>query len=280
MSILTSLTILGSIGAIGAVTLNRVAKKFHIEEDPRIADIEALLPGANCGGCGMNGCHDFAVQCVKAGNLDGFYCPSAGQGGMKKIADHLGCVAKEVMPNVAVIHCAGTKETKTPLNAQYVGPKSCAIMNMTAGDYDCENSCLGCGDCVEACQFSALTIDEEKGIAVVNTDNCTGCGQCVLKCPRNIISLRPVGVKKRRVWVACSNCLKGAITRKQCKVGCIACGLCVRTCPFDAIIITDNHAYIDPDKCKTCGKCVPVCPTHAIHSANMIIRQKDESTYV
>ena len=37
-----------------------VAKKFYVNEDPRIALIEELLPGANCGGCGRSGCHDFA----------------------------------------------------------------------------------------------------------------------------------------------------------------------------------------------------------------------------
>ena len=280
MSVLTSIIVLGGIGALGAVTLNRVAKKFHVEEDPRIYDVEALLPGANCGGCGMKGCHDFAVQCVTSGSLDGFYCPSAGKEGMSKIAAYLGCTAQERMPNVAVVHCAGTKDTKTHLGAKYVGPKSCAIMNMTAGDYDCEQSCLGCGDCTDACQFSAIKIDTAKGIAVIDAHSCTGCGQCVIRCPRHIISLRPAGLKNRRVWVACSNCQKGAITRKQCTVGCIACGKCVRICPFEAISITDNHAYIDPAKCKTCGKCVPVCPTHAIQCANMIIRQKDENTNV
>lgn len=265
---------------MGAVTLNRVAKKFHVDEDPLVPEIEGLLPGANCGGCGMKGCHDFAVQCVKAGGLTGFYCPSAGAEGMAKIAARLGCAAETRMPNIAVVKCAGTPETKTPFSAKYVGPRVCSIMNMSAGDYDCDNSCLGCGDCTTVCQWNAIKINKEKGLAEVNADLCTGCGQCVTACPRHIIELRPKGPKGRRVWVACRNCQKGALARKQCKVACIACGLCVRTCPFDAITIENNHAYIDPAKCKTCGKCVPVCPTHAIQCANMIIKQKDEATNV
>lgn len=243
-------------------------------------EVETLLPGANCGACGMKGCHDFAVQCVREGNLDKYFCPGAGKDGMAKIAAFLGCESSDRDPNVAVVKCGGTSVTKTAFNATYVGPRTCSIMNMTAGDYDCDNSCLGCGDCADACQWHAISINHHTGLAEVDADLCTGCGQCVTTCPRKIISLRPQGVRGRRVWVACSNCQKGPVTRKQCKAGCIACGLCVKACPFGAITIVNNLARIDPSKCKTCGKCVPVCPAHAIKCANMIIKQKDEAINV
>ncbi len=274
MSVVTAILVLGGIGACGAVALNRVAKRFYVEEDPMIAVVEELLPGANCGGCGMNGCHDFAVQCVKAGGLEGFYCPSAGQEGMDRIAVAMGVTAAERMPDVAVMKCAGTKATKRAFNSVYVGPRKCAIMNMTAGDYDCDNSCLGCGDCIEACRFDAIRYNEEAGIVEINAEKCVGCGMCVTACPRYIIELRPEGKRQRRVWVACGNCQKGVITRKQCSVGCIGCGLCVKQCKFEAITITGNHAYIDAKKCVTCGKCIGVCPTNAIHSVNVTIKPK------
>lgn len=277
MSVLTAVLVLGGIGATGAVALNRVAKKFHVEEDPLIAQVEEFLPGANCGGCGMNGCHDFAVKCVEAGRLDRFYCPSAGQEGMDKIAAALDCTSTERMPDVAVMKCAGTKATKTPFASKYEGPRKCAIMNMTAGDYDCDNSCLGCGDCIEVCRWDAITNNMETGIVEIDAGRCVGCGMCVTACPRRIIELRPAGKRNRRVWVACSNCQKGAITRKQCTVGCIGCGLCVKQCRFGAIAITDNHAYIDPQKCVTCGKCIGVCPTKAINSVNINITSKAQN---
>lgn len=271
MSVLTAIMVLGGIGATGALALDRVAKRFHVEEDPLVGQVEELLPGANCGGCGLNGCHDFAVQCVKAGKLDGFYCPSAGQEGMDKIAAVMGCTSTERTSDVAVMKCAGTKATKTAFASKYEGPRKCAIMNMTAGDYDCDNSCLGCGDCMEACPWDAITYNAEKGIVEINASKCVGCGKCVTACPRYIIELRPLGRRERRVWVACGNCQKGAITRKQCTVGCIGCGLCVKQCKFDAISIRNNHAYIDAGKCVTCGKCIGVCPTKAIHSVNVTV---------
>ena len=64
--------------------------------------------------------------------------------------------------------------------------------------------------------------------------------------------------------VACNSHDKGAAVVKACKVGCIACGKCVKVCPEDAIALVDNLAVIDPAKCTNCGACVEACPTKAI----------------
>ena len=265
MSIVASIITLGGIGALGAVLLGGVARRFHVEEDPRIAEVEALLPGANCGACGYKGCHDFAVHCVSQGNLDGLHCPGAGADGMGRIAAYLGCDARHTSSKIAVVKCAGTSDTKTSLGAHYIGPQVCAIKAMGAGDYQCQAGCLGCGDCVTACRFGAISIDPVSGLPTVDAEKCTGCGVCASVCPKHIIGIRDAGLRGRRVWVACSNCLKGVQARKQCSVACIGCGLCVKACPFDAISVTDNLAHIDPEKCKACGKCVEACPSHAIH---------------
>ena len=67
---IVSLTLLGFALAL---ILYFVAQKFKVEEDPRIDDVEALLPGANCGGCGFAGCRAFAEGCVKASKLDSLF---------------------------------------------------------------------------------------------------------------------------------------------------------------------------------------------------------------
>jgi electron transport complex protein RnfB len=64
--------------------------------------------------------------------------------------------------------------------------------------------------------------------------------------------------------ISCHSRDKGADTKKKCQVGCIACGICVRTCPVDAIKIDNNLARIDHAKCIVCGLCVKKCPTSAI----------------
>ena len=50
-----------------------------------------------------------------------------------------------------------------------------------------------------------------------------------------------------------------------CSVGCIACGLCEKNCPSDAIHVVDNIAHIDQSKCTGCGTCVTKCPRKIIH---------------
>ena len=52
--VLTVLT-LSVLGVLLAVILYFVAQKFKVEEDPRIDEVEKMLPGANCGGCGFAG---------------------------------------------------------------------------------------------------------------------------------------------------------------------------------------------------------------------------------
>ena len=54
--ILTAVIVLGITGLILAVVLFFISKKFAVEEDPRVVQINELLPGANCGGCGYPGC--------------------------------------------------------------------------------------------------------------------------------------------------------------------------------------------------------------------------------
>ena len=62
--ILIAVIVLGAIGLIAAVVLFAASKKFAVYEDPRIAQVGELLPGANCGGCGFPGCSGMAGSLV------------------------------------------------------------------------------------------------------------------------------------------------------------------------------------------------------------------------
>lgn len=44
---------------------------------------------------------------------------------------------------------------------------------------------------------------------------------------------------------------------------CIACGACLSVCPFGAIVMQDEKAYIT-EACTACGACVDTCPVEAI----------------
>jgi ferredoxin len=113
-----------------------------------------------------------------------------------------------------------------------------------------------------------MYIDPETELPVIIDEKCVACGACVKACPRNLIELRKKAKKDRKIYVACSNCDKGAPARRACKVACISCNKCLNVCKFDAITIENNLAYIDADKCTFCRKCVAECPTKAILEMN------------
>lgn len=269
--ILIAVIVLGGIALVSAVVLYVCSKKFAVHEDPRLAQVAEILPGANCGGCGYPGCSGMAAALVKgadAGSLEGLYCPVGGAGVMEQVADLLGMAVANTEPKVAVVRCNGTCEMR-PRIAEYNGLRTCTAMNScSAGETACGYGCLGCGDCVKACAFGAITMNPETGLPEVDEEKCAGCGACAKACPRHVIELRKKGLKGRRVYVRCVNKDKGAAAMKACKAACIGCGKCEKECKFDAITIENNLSYIDPDKCRMCRKCVDVCPTHAIIAVN------------
>lgn len=267
-TILFTIACLVALGLLFAVILYFVAQKFKVEEDPRIEVVESILPGANCGGCGQAGCHAFAENVVKAPSMEGFFCPVGGNPVMAKVAEALGQKVEEKAPMVAVVRCQGSFANR-PRTNKYDGYSSCKVMSsLYAGNTGCKFGCLGMGDCVAACKFGAISVNEATGIAEVDQDKCTGCGACAKACPKGVIEIRNKGMKDRRVYVSCINKDKGAVTRKACTVGCIGCGKCAKTCPFGAITVENNVAYIDFTKCKSCRKCVEECPTKAIQAVN------------
>ena len=269
--ILSAVIVLGCIALVAAVILYVCSKKFAVKEDPRIAQVTEVLPGANCGGCGFPGCSGMADALVKgadAGSLEGLNCPVGGADVMGKVADLLGMAIANSDPMVAVVRCNGTCELR-PRIASYDGLKTCTAMNACgAGETGCGFGCLGCGDCVGACQFDAIHINPETGLPEVDEEKCTACGACTKACPRNIIELRKKGPKGRRIFVSCVNKDKGAVAMKACKSACIGCGKCLKECKFEAITIENNLSYIDFTKCRMCKKCVDACPTKAIHAVN------------
>ena len=83
--ILISMGVLGVTALLAACLLYVVSLFFKVEEDPRIDLVTAVLPGANCGGCGFAGCRNFAEACVKAGGIEGLACPVGGEPTMDQV---------------------------------------------------------------------------------------------------------------------------------------------------------------------------------------------------
>ena len=208
--ILTVLT-LCVLGGLLAIVLYFVARKFKVEEDPRIDDVEKMLPGANCGGCGFAGCRAMAEALVKQDDISSLYCPVGGADVMKGAASYLGKAAPEKGPEVATVRCGGVC-SKRPKTNSFDGAKSCAVASsLYVGESACSFGCLGYGDCVEVCQFGAIKVNPETGIAEVDPDKCTACGACVKACPKGLIELRKKWPKDRAVYVACRSDRKSVV---------------------------------------------------------------------
>ena len=267
----TILFTIGSItilGFLAAAILYFIASKFKVYEDPKIDEVEDALPSTNCGGCGHPGCRAFAEACVKADDLSDLHCPVGGNETMQNVADLLGMEVDERDPYVAVVRCSGSFEYRQKVNT-YDGSENCTVAHtLYGGDTGCQYGCLGFGECVDACDFEAMYMDEKTGLPVVIEDKCTACNACVTACPRDIMELRPKGRRNRRIYVSCINEDKGGAAKKACEVACTGCSKCEAECKYDAITIENYLAYIDGDKCKNCRKCAPVCKSNSILEIN------------
>ena len=160
----------------------------------------------------------------------------------------------------AVVQCQGSSEHCKPAY-DYKGIQTCAAAaTLYGGPKTCSFACIGLGDCTKVCKFDAIHIVD--GVAKVDKDKCTGCGACANICPKQVIMIDAAG--PRKPVVMCSNKDKGPVAMKACTTSCIACGMCERTCKFDAIHVVDGVARVDYDKCKGCGMCAQKCPKKII----------------
>ena len=259
MDILIPILIFIGIGGFLGFGLAFLSEKLKVERDSRIDDVLRYLPGANCGGCGCAGCDGLAEKIVK-GEASATACSPCSPENKQNIAKVMGRSLENNRKMVAVVHCNGGNVCANKY--AYQGYGDCQTAELIGGGAKaCHVACLGLGSCVSTCTYNAVSIDKDTGVSVVNPQNCTSCGACVSACPKKVISRIPADAK---IYVACSNTLKGKEVRAFCKNGCIACGRCEKECPVHAISISNNLAMIDYDKCTGCYKCVEVCPSHCV----------------
>jgi Na+-translocating ferredoxin:NAD+ oxidoreductase RNF subunit RnfB len=257
MGILETALIFGGLGLLAGALLTVTSKIFHIEKDERIEAIENALPGINCGACGYAGCSDYAAAAAEGAPVN--LCKPGGQDAADKIGSIMGVEAKKVTPRVAVIHCGGDCHT-TKMRFIYKGVQSCRAANgFYSGSESCSYGCLAYGDCIEVCPEGAITIVDR--LAQIDKNRCVGCGLCMKECPCGVIGMRDRG---KKVDVRCSSKDPGKVVKASCSAGCIGCKICEKNCPEKAIMVENNLARIDYEKCTSCGLCVTKCPTKAI----------------
>lgn len=258
MSAVYFLVILGLVlGLVIAVA----ARLFAVQADPKIDEVDELLPQANCGACGYAGCADFARALVE-GEARPENCPVSSLEEVQEIAAALGLSLGERFEKVAVVRCGGDNRLAA-WAAAYNGVMDCRSANLVSGGAkECGYGCLGLGTCAHVCPFGAIEMTPH-GLAVVHPDICTGCGKCVPACPRDLIELTP---KQAPIHNLCNNPDKGAITRKICQVSCIGCQKCVKSADEGQMYMEQFVARVNYDN-PPGPELAEVCPTKCLQPA-------------
>jgi Na+-translocating ferredoxin:NAD+ oxidoreductase subunit B len=167
----------GRTGILFAGALAIADKKLRVEENPLIGQINDALPGANCGACGKAGCYDFAVNVVD-GSVSPNGCPVGGQDVANDIAALLGIEAGTAVKIVARVLCRGGNIEAARKMVEYRGPQSCSTMDLVSGGAKmCQYGCMGGGDCVDACTFNAIYLNN-NGLPWWSTSSAPAAG-CV-----------------------------------------------------------------------------------------------------
>ncbi len=259
-TIITAVGFMTALGLLLAMMLVIANKRLYVFEDPRIDQIEDLLPMANCGACGTAGCRPFAEQLIN-GETEPAKCTVNSNSMNEIIAGILGVELVASEKRVARLACAGGGNVAY-VRATYSGLKSCRAAALVAGGgRGCSWGCLGFADCELACKFDAIYMDRQ-GLPVVIEERCTACGDCVTLCPKNLFSLHPVS---HRLWVACLNLEAGEQAEEHCEVACTACGRCAQDSPEGLIQIQNNLAVIDyTNNSLASTVAIERCPTGAI----------------
>lgn len=231
---------------------------LHVPQDPRIDDVEDMLPHTNCGSCGFPGCRAFAEGLVAGEVLPGKCTVSASED-RERIAAYLGVELGAEERRVARLACAGGTNVARN-HARYAGLSTCAAAALVAGGgKGCFWGCLGHGDCQLACTFDAIEMNEHR-LPVVDEQKCTACGDCVRVCPKELFSLQ---AESHRLWVACRSLEAGEQILADCEVACTACERCANNAP-GLIRMEHNLPVIDYSHGAASAAAIQDCPTGAI----------------
>ena len=261
-NILIATAVVAAVGIAIAILLSIAEKLFHVDVDERESAVRECLAGNNCGACGYAGCDAFA-KAVAEGKADINNCSATAPAEKKIIGEILG-VSVDAEETKIVVACNGGNAAKDKY--EYMGYGNCRSMELLGGGRKvCPWGCLGMGSCTDACPEHAIDV-RDGGYAVVDREKCITCGKCITACPKKLVKRIPASAK---VYVACSNCLRGGKDVKaMCTNGCLGCGLCAKNCPEQAITMVNNLPVIDYSKCTGCGLCASKCPAKCIKSCD------------
>ena len=161
---------LSALGLSLGLMLGVADRIFAVEGNPFIAEIEAMMPGSQCGQCGFPGCAG-AARAIAEREATVTCCPPGGKALAQALAAKMG-----VSLDMAEVKDAG--------------PQLALVA---------EDLCIGCCRCTKVCPTDAI-VGAAKQIHNVLREACTGCASCIEKCPTEALVMRPVPVSLAH-WV-------------------------------------------------------------------------------
>jgi len=168
-TVLLAIGILLILALIFGAILGYANIRFHVEGDPIVEQIDAILPQTQCGQCGHPGCRPYAEAIANGEEIN--RCPPGGQATVQALADLLDVEALPLDSNSAA----------EPI------PKVAIIR---------EDECIGCTKCIQACPVDAI-LGAAKQMHTVIADECTGCDLCVEPCPVDCIDMVEISVTSK-----------------------------------------------------------------------------------
>ncbi|GKW27477.1 electron transport complex subunit RsxB [Pectobacterium brasiliense] len=166
IAIWIAIAALSALALAFGLVLGYASRRFEVENDPIVEEVEAMLPQSQCGQCGYPGCRPYAEAVALNGESIN-KCGPGGEAMMLKLAEKL---------NVDPQPLEGDTDVQAPT-------RQVAWID--------ESNCIGCTKCIQACPVDAI-IGSTKAVHTVVSDLCTGCDLCVSPCPTDCIELRPI----------------------------------------------------------------------------------------
>lgn len=160
MTIIIAILTLSVIAGLFGILLGYTSIRFHVEGDPVVDKIDALLPQTQCGQCTYAGCRPYA-EAIANGEAKINMCPPGGETTMLALADLLG-----VEPLAL-----GDEHEPAPI-------KTVVVID--------EQICIGCTLCIQACPVDAI-LGAAKQMHTIIENECTGCDLCIPPCPVDCI---------------------------------------------------------------------------------------------
>ena len=164
MYVVSAIISLTALGFFLGLMLAFAARYLKVESNPVVNELEALMPGSQCGQCGFPGCRP-AAEALANGEAPVTLCPPGGRALAEQLARILG----------VEIDLSAIDEPE-----QLVAKIS-------------EATCTGCTRCFKVCPTDAI-VGAPKQIHAVVADACIACKKCIDVCPTECLQMHPVEV--------------------------------------------------------------------------------------